>query len=86
MALDVRTSQQDVYSRIACLCLHTGNWAAYEFCLWSYQKPSVMTIPSQMNWPQPTVALTTHPIPHIPSSYSPILPDNNEDKIVNVFP
>lgn len=81
-ALNLRNAQQDVHSRIACLCLHTGNWDAYEFCLRSYQKPSVMTIPSHMNWPQPTVAFTTHLISHIPSSYSPILPHNNEDKIV----
>lgn len=49
MVLDVGASQQDVYCGIACLCLHTGNRNAYEFCLWSYQKPSVMTISIQMN-------------------------------------
>lgn len=71
---------------ISSLCLHSGNWDAYEFCLRSYQKPRVMTIPSQMNWHIPRWHSPPLRSPYISSSHSDILPHNNEDKIVNVFP
>lgn len=72
-SLDVEASQQDVHG-FACLCLHTGYWDAYEFCLWSYQKPSVMTALRQMYWPEPTLAFIARSVTRIPSYILPSPP------------
>lgn len=65
----------------------TGSWNASEFSLQCHQKARAITIPSQMSWPQPKVAVRTHPTPTPPHSfYYPILLLNNENETVDVFP
>lgn len=64
------------YSVFRCLFHHfrwqnftTENWSLEEFCLFSHQKSGAITIPSQIYWTQPKMAVTKHPTPPHPHPF-----------------